>query len=1101
MRDFARANHTFESLVVYDHWRKNISGIEGGKEPEEMVVGLVPGSYFELLRIRPLMGRLFTEEENQYGKHYVAAIGAGFWRTRFAADPGILGRTLRINAETYVIVAVMPDVVPAWMDQTSAPISIWTPFAFADIWTEASRGERGDFALGRLKPGVSFDQARAELAALAAGLARDHPIDEGIGAAIEPLADTRAGPVRPVLLMLAGAVAMVLAIACSNLAGLLLARNSARSREIAVRAALGAGKWRLLRQLLVETLLLSLSGGAAGLVLSSVASTALVRFSAAGALPYTTAANSLPQFWSAGVDLRVLPFTFGISVVTALLFGLAPAFAGLRVPPGNALKEGSRGSGAGLGRQRFRRVLVVAEMALSLVLVVAAGLLVESMIRLQRQNLGFRPDRLLKAHLYLPPARYPDSAAITQFCDEFGRRASALPGVLDASVTTVFPPSIRWTQMFTIEGRPASRISEVPAARFGVVDAAYLRTMGMTLVEGRDFAESDTAASLPVALVNQEFVRQYFPDEDPIGRQIRLGAPPGLAAAVAGRAGSASGSIAIVGVTGNFLNAGMAMPPAPQILALFRQQPGLNYGFKDIVLRTAMDDPENMAPAVARELRSLDPDIPLGEVQSMSGYLNHQTADARFTTALLGLFAGLGTILAVIGAYGVVSYLVVQRTHELGVRIALGAGSGSILWLVLRQGISMGLARNRAGPGWCVGHAPVPGAAPLWHLGNRSVDSWRRIPSVPAGGRDGQRHTGQACHADRPGPGPSQRIAPGNASTTLLARASRGSTRVARRAGIQMAAAASANRVRDPPQQMAPGNAVDRVAQCLQRVDRVARRAGIQMAAAATAASSSGTAVKVTGSTGATPKSSDAIDRVNNAAAASPAASPAPAISPPWRNTCARICAGWAPRAARRPISRLLCDTKKLVTPYSPTEASSSAVSPKRLSSIVWKRFSSRDEDSKSVNGLVRTRRDWARGLHAPPHRFDQCRGVRGGLQQVVRVREEAGHLAEIDRRPRILGRTRGRGYRSPRRRSGTRSFPRQMLLDGVKAAHVPVHEAAVHHHLGGVLPSKRRRQVSPESSGIPSTLKKSGLTDSESAKICWPCDSVSRPTMPNCCG
>jgi len=698
LRDFARANRSFESLVVYDHWRKNISGIGasnqagGSKEPEEMVVGLVPGSYFELLRIRPLMGRLFTEEENQYGKHYVAAIGSSFWRTRFAADPGILGRTIRINGETYVIVAVMPDAIPGWMDQTSTPISIWTPFAFADIWTEASRGGRDYSGLGRLKPGVSYDQARTELAALAAGLAREHPIDEGIGATIEPLADTRAGPVRPILLMLAGAVGMVLAIACSNLAGLLLARNSVRYREIALRAALGAGKWRLLQQLLVETLLLSLSGGAVGLVLSSVTSTALVRLNAPGVLPYTTAASSLPQFWSGGVDLRVLPFTFGISVVTALLFGLAPAFAGMRVSPGDSLKEGSRGGGAGAGRQRLRRMLVIAEMALSLVLVVAAGLLAQSVIRLQRQNSGFRPDRLLKAHIYLPPARYPDPAAITKFCDEFGRRARALPGVLDASVTTVFPPAIRWTQMFTVGGRPASRISEVPTARFGVVDARYLRTLGMTLVEGRDFAESDTAASLPVGLVNQEFVRQYIPNEDPIGRQIRLGAPPGLVPLSRGDAGWGSGTFTVVGVVGNFMNAGMAMPPGPQILTLFRQQPDLNYGFKDIVLRTAMDDPEKMAPTVAHELRSLDPDIPLAEVQTMAGYLNHQTADARFTTALLGLFAGLGTILAVIGAYGVVSYLVVQRTHELGVRIALGAESGSILWLVLRQGISMGLA-------------------------------------------------------------------------------------------------------------------------------------------------------------------------------------------------------------------------------------------------------------------------------------------------------------------------------------------------------------------------------------------------------------------------
>jgi putative ABC transport system permease protein len=691
MRDFAMANHSFEKLVVYDHWRKNVSGILGSTQPEQMVVGLVPGSYFELLRARPLMGRLFTEDENQYGKNYVAAISSSLWRTRFAADPAVLERTIRINGETYSVVAVMPDVIPAWMDQTGAPVSIWTPFAFNDIWSEAARSARGYSALGRLKHGVSFDQARTELAALADQLAREHPIDQGVGATIERLEDTRAGSIRPLLLMLAGAVGMVLVIACSNLAGLLLARNSVRYRELAVRAALGAGKWRLLRQLFLETLLLSLSGGAVGLLISSATSAVFVRMNAHGALPYTTAANSLPMFWSTGVDLRVLLFTLSISVFTALLFGLAPAFAGTRVSLADTLKEAGRSGAAGAGRQRFRRMLVTAEMALSLVLVVAAGLLAQSIVRLQRQNPGFRADHLLKAHFYLPEARFPDSTAITRFCDEFRQRVRALPGVLDASVTTVFPPSIRWTQMFTVDGHPASRITEVPAAKFGVVDAHYLRTLGIGLVAGRDFADSDTAASLRVALVNEEFARRYLPNENPIGRQIHLGAPPGLVAPSRGDAGSGSSSVTVVGVVGNFMNSGMAQPASPQILALFRQQPDLNYGFKDVVLRTAME-PENLSPAVARQLRSLDPDIPLAEIQTMAEYLHNQTTDARFTTLLLSLFAGLGTILAVIGAYGVVSYLVAQRTHELGIRIALGADSNRILWLVLRQGISMGLA-------------------------------------------------------------------------------------------------------------------------------------------------------------------------------------------------------------------------------------------------------------------------------------------------------------------------------------------------------------------------------------------------------------------------
>ena len=679
MRDFAQRNHTFEQMVAYDTWRKNVSFGARQGEPQQMWVGLVPGAYFSTLDVKPIMGRLFTEKESYIGKYYVAAISAQLWRNQFGGDPAILGRRLRINDEPYTIVAVMPDVIPGWMELK--PIQIWTPFGFADVhgdtWTEADRGGRGAYTLGRMKPGVSLQQAQADLATIAATLAATHPVDSGIGVELEKLSDTRADDLRPIVFLLMGAVSLILLIACVNLANLLLARNLARGRELAMRAALGAGKGRLVRQLLVETLLLSAIGGALGLLLAQAGVTALTRMHP----------ERLPQLASLGVNWPVLLFTLTVSLLTTLIFGLVPALAGARLNLVEALKLGTRTATSGSSAQRLRRVLVVAEMAMSLMLLVGAGLLVQSILHLRRQRLGIRTDHLLTGHFYLPAVRYPNSGAITRFCDHFGDNVRALPGVLAASVTTIYPPTYNWTQMLTIDGHPATRMQDVPTARFGLTDAHYLKTMGIPLIRGRDFSPSDNETSPPVALISQELQRRYFPNQDPIGRRVHIGPPPFMNMPP-GADITDSADVAIIGVIGDFRNAGLTSPPEPQILVLYSQHPLVNYGFKGIVVRTA-SNPQALVPEITRQLHALDADMPFAEVRTIDEVVDLETGSQRLTTILLALFAAAGLALAAVGIYGVVSFLVAQRRQELAVRMALGATRGAALWLVLKQGLAM----------------------------------------------------------------------------------------------------------------------------------------------------------------------------------------------------------------------------------------------------------------------------------------------------------------------------------------------------------------------------------------------------------------------------
>jgi putative ABC transport system permease protein len=674
--DYAERNRTLEHFVMFDYWRKNVSTIGNGA-PEEMPVGLTPAEYFETLGIHPTLGRLFSKTENLFGRHYVAVISDSFWRDRFAADPRALGRTIRINDEDYTVIGVVPDAIPLWMSHlANRPAQIWTPMTpYGNFFDESTRGARGTDNIARLKPGVTVEQAQADLDRVARQLASQFPVDEGVQVRVSRLADERSGPVRTSLLLLFGAVGLILLIACANVANLLLVRNSSRRREFAVRAALGAARGEIVRQPLVESAVLAVLGGVVGLLLAA----------AGQQLIAAVRPERLPQLAGVGIDTRVLLFTLVMSTVVTVLFGLSPALTAARIDIVEALKDGGRSSTSGEGRRRLRGLLVVSEIALSLMLMIAAGLLVRSIARLQAQDIGFPTDHLLRAHLYLPTARYPDSPSLTRFVDTFAERVRALPGVREATVTSLLPPSNRWDQVFSVVGQPTGPIDRLPSVSFGVADEHLLATYGIRLLAGRNFAPTDRPEDVSVALINQTLARRFFPNADPIGKRVHLGRP-GITP-VAGSA-RASADLTIIGVVSDVRTRGVTEPPEPLLMALYRQLPALNFGFKEIVVRTSQD-PHASATGLADLLRRMDPEMPLAEVATIDELIVQQSSDRRFTTALLGIFAALGVVLAIVGVYGVISFLVAERTHEIGVRMALGAGHRSVVWLVMRPALTM----------------------------------------------------------------------------------------------------------------------------------------------------------------------------------------------------------------------------------------------------------------------------------------------------------------------------------------------------------------------------------------------------------------------------